>query len=437
MTLESTVDADVRDAAVARVRELEAAHEIAQAFLAASQPIEVYRIALVRLTPMVRANFAAVFLRDEQQPDILRPVAAQGWPQSSARYLGRLRIRVGAGPTGRAVAESRTLEVEDIFGDDGLTAWWEPARELGFASMITLPLKAEGPDSAPAGALSFYFVEPRRFTDEERRLLTLIAQQLGSTSRRARVVSDLKADVDRHRRESEAMAAKVRDAESRALAHDQLLLEVIKEMSTVLGVAHQDAKAWGATVPAATVASIETAVSASGDLRDLLALRLGYRKPAAGAEDAAWLAREAARVAGPPPEHVRFAIEVGDSLLPITTDGRAVIRVLSILLRQAFHHTVRGAVDLDVRTASDKDGTAIEWRVCVRGLGIESSSGSGPVDAAASAPGRAAESLALAVAGEYARNLGGSLTAETEAGVATVFRLRLPLRHSTGDWRRA
>ncbi len=429
MTLDSTVDADTRDAAVARVRELEAAHEIAQAFLAASQPIEVYRLALVRLTPMVRADFAAVFLRDESQPEILRPVAAQGWPQSTARYLGRLRIRVGAGPTGRAVADGRTFEVEDVFGDDGLTAWWEPARELGFASMITLPLMAEGPD--PAGALSFYFTEPRRFTDEERRLLELIAQQLGSTSRRARVVSDLRAEADRHRRESDAMAERVRDAESRALAHDQLLLEVIKEMSAVLGVAHADAKAWGATVPMATVASIESAVSTTGDLRDLLATRLGYRKPSAGAEDAAWLAREGARIAGTPPEHVRFAIEVGDSLLPITTDGRTVIRVLAILLRQAFHHTVRGAVDLDVRTASDDAGTAIEWRVRVRGLGVESSSSAGPAEGGSPAPGRAAESLALAVAGEYARSLGGTLTAETEAGVATVFRLRLPLRHVT------
>ncbi|MGD8277818.1 MAG: ATP-binding protein [Gemmatimonadota bacterium] len=427
MTLDSTVDAATRDGAVERVRELEAAHEIAQAFLAASQPIEVYRLALVRLTPMVRADFAAVFLRDEKQPDILKPAAAQGWPQSSARYLGRLRIRVGAGPTGRAVAESRTLEVEDIFGDDGLTAWWEPARELGFASMITLPLKAEGPESEPVGALSFYFVEPRRFTDEERRLLGLIARQLGSTSRRARVVSDLRADADRYRRESEAMAERVRDAESRALAHDQLLLEVIKEMSAVLGVAHSDAKAWGATVPMATVASIESAVSTTGDLRDLLALRLGYRKPSTGAEDAAWLAREAARIAGTPPEHVHFAIEVGDSLLPITTDGRAVTRVLSILLRQAFHHTVRGAVDLDVRTASGDDGSAIEWRVRVRGLGIESSSSA--AESRSAAAGRAAESLALAVAGEYARVLGGTLTAETEAGVATVFRLCLPLRH--------
>jgi len=424
------VETEIRDAAVARVRELEAAHEIAQAFLAATQPIEVYRLALVRLTPMVRADFAAVFMRDESDPQTLKPVAAQGWPQSSARYLGRLRIRIGAGPTGRAVAERRTLEVEDIFADDGLNAWWEPARELGFASMITLPLTVDGPDTEPVGALSFYFAEPRAFTDEERRLLALIGQQLGATSRRARVVADLRAESERLRREGEALAERIRDRDSRALAHDQLLLEVARELAAQLGAAHRDATTWGATVPAATTAGIGSALATAADLVDFLTTRLGYRELASTAEDAARLARDAAQAAAPVPPHVQFSIEAGDTLLPIATDRDTVVRVLAILLRQAFRHTVRGAVSLDVNTAADERGTAIEWLVRVRGLGVESSGDGEP--AARHPAGRGAESLALAVAGEHAAALGGSLTAETEPGVATLFRLRLPLRRPGG-----
>jgi signal transduction histidine kinase len=429
MKVEPATGAEAAASPDLRVRELEAAHEIGQAFLAASQPIEVYRLALVRLRPMVRADFAAVFLRDESDPGILRPAAAQGWPQASARYLGRLRIRVGAGPTGRAVAEGRPLEVEDIFADEGLAAWWEPARELGFSSMITLPLTAEGPDTEPAGALSFYFAEPRHFTDEERRLLSLIAGQLGATSRRARVVAELRAEADRLRRENEALGEQVRDRDSRVLAHDQLLLEVARELYTVLGAAHEDATTWGSTVPAATTGGIGTALATVDDLADFLSLRVGRRKPAAGAEDAARLARSAAQAAGGPPSHVRFAIAVGDTLMPIMTDGRAVVRVLSILLRQAFRHTVRGAVELDVQTGAEELGPAVEWRVRVRGLGLEAGSVPHSAEVAgAHGPGRGAESLALALAGEYAAALGGSLTAETEPGVATLFRLRLPSR---------
>lgn len=431
MSLESTIDPQVHGAALVRVRELEAAHEIAQAFLSASQPIEVYRLALVRLTPMVRADFAAVFLRDEKDAGILKPVAAQGWPQSLARYLGRLRIRVGAGPTGRAVAEGRLLEVEDIFGDEGLSAWWEPARELGFAAMITLPLAIDDDESEPVGGLSFYFAEPRQFTAEERRLLMLIAQQLGATSRRAGVVADLRSEADRLRREGEDLGRQLRDGEARAQAHDQLLLEVARELSRSLGAAHTDATEWGATVPSGTVASIDSALTASRDMVEFLTLRLGYRKLSTGAEDAARLARDAAEAAGPVPPHVRFSIDVGDTLLPITTDGRAVTRALTILLRQTYRNTVRGAITLGVQTAEDETG--VEWLIRVRGLGIESGSDSPRAEPAAeSRPGHGAESLALALAGETAAVLGGSLTAETEPGIATLFRFRLPLRHEAG-----
>jgi GAF domain-containing protein len=101
-------------------RELRAAHEIARAFLAASHPREVYRLALARLAPVVDADFAAVFLRDEEDPVGLRPIVVHGWPQSSARYLGLLRIRVGRGPTGMAVAANSPIEVEDVFADPRL-----------------------------------------------------------------------------------------------------------------------------------------------------------------------------------------------------------------------------------------------------------------------------------------------------------------------------
>ncbi|HSL72527.1 MAG TPA: hypothetical protein VK864_19920, partial [Longimicrobiales bacterium] len=86
-------------------RELELRRDIAEAYFNALTPIEVYRLALTRVTPQVNASFASVFVRDKAEPDLLRLVCAHNWPQASARHLGQLRIRVGRGPTGRAVAE--------------------------------------------------------------------------------------------------------------------------------------------------------------------------------------------------------------------------------------------------------------------------------------------------------------------------------------------
>lgn len=158
------------------------AREIAEARLRAASPLEVYRRALTRITPIVGADFASVFLRDPEDPRLLRLACAQNWPQTSARFLGDLRVRQGRGPTGEAVARGRSIEVEDVFGDEALEDWWEPARELGFVSMTSHPLIAEG---SVFGAVSFYFRDRQRFDDDARELLAVVAHQLAATAERA------------------------------------------------------------------------------------------------------------------------------------------------------------------------------------------------------------------------------------------------------------
>ena len=161
--------------------EVQVAREIADASLTASTPLEVYRLALARVTPLVDADFGSVFLRDDDDPRLLRLACAHNWPQASARFLGRLRVREGRGPTGRAVREGRSVEVEDVFADPALEQWWEPARELGFVSMTSHPLDDR---SGVVGAVSFYFRERQRFDPEARDLLAVVSHQLASTARR-------------------------------------------------------------------------------------------------------------------------------------------------------------------------------------------------------------------------------------------------------------
>jgi GAF domain-containing protein len=150
---------------------------IDQAQRKGAQPVAVFRLTLGRVTPLVGARFSSVFVRDAAEPALLRLACAHNWPQSAARHLGRLRIRSGRGPTGRAVAECRIVEAPDVFADDALRDWWEPARELGFASLIALPL-ATGRDAA--GALSFYFEAAHSLGDDERRLLVRVADRLST-----------------------------------------------------------------------------------------------------------------------------------------------------------------------------------------------------------------------------------------------------------------
>lgn len=191
--------------------ELEVAREIAEAFLTASSPLEVYRLALARVTPLVGASFAAVFLRDDHDPRLLRLACAQNWPQASARFLGDLRIREGRGPTGRAVGQGRSVEVEDVFADPALEEWWEPARELGFTSMTSHPLIV---DWRVFGALSFYFGERQAFDAGSRELLAIVAHQLAATAERAHLIADLRSSNARLERENDALMQKIAAVEA-------------------------------------------------------------------------------------------------------------------------------------------------------------------------------------------------------------------------------
>ncbi|HWV57933.1 MAG TPA: GAF domain-containing protein [Longimicrobiales bacterium] len=140
---------------------------LAAAAAVATNPLEVYRLALSRVAPLIEADFGSVFLRDPEDLTLLKLVCAHNWPQSSARHLGNLRIRIGRGPTGQAVADGVSIEVADVFKESEMREWWQPARELGFTSLIATPLIR---DDLPHGAISFYYTSPRQ-PDPDRRAL--------------------------------------------------------------------------------------------------------------------------------------------------------------------------------------------------------------------------------------------------------------------------
>lgn len=163
-------------------RELLAVREIAHAFLLAEQPGDVQQFALDRVTPLLGAQFSLV-MQLGGDGELLRPVAQHEWPAPYRAWIGALRVRVGDGPSGIAVAERRLVEVGDLFAQPELETWHEVARELGFRSILAAPLEtADG----PIGAVAFYFADATQVSDEQRALVRLVADQLAAVTDKAR-----------------------------------------------------------------------------------------------------------------------------------------------------------------------------------------------------------------------------------------------------------
>jgi signal transduction histidine kinase len=427
------------------LREVQAVREIAHAFLTAATPAEVYRLALERVSPLVGAAFGSVFLRE--QAGVLRLAAAWNWPPAYAGFLDDMRVRLGAGPTGVAVAENRVVEVHNVFADEALEDWWEVALELGFAASVSLPLLLDG---RPEGAITFYFREPGTPRSHDRHLLRLVADQLSATAEKAHLIDDLQHANALLREQNVELEARFREAEEARRLRGELLANVSHELRTpltaILGYAFllrdmgslsdDQGKQIGRIEDAGT-----KLLGLIDDLLDLNSLQLGRVEPRVETCDAVAVLR-AATSGVAPPSHLEVRVEAPDASVPVRTDPALVVRILRHLLSNACKFTPQGAVTLRVRMASGspwsdearRTGDArhlVVWEVEDTGIGMTDEQMEEVFDEFRQADGSSTRrfggvGIGLALSRQLARRLGGDLTVRSERGKGSRFALALP-----------
>jgi hypothetical protein len=309
-----------------------------------------------------------------------------------------------------AVAADSAIEVENVFADARLAEWWQPARELGFTAMIALPLRAE---YGAIGAVSFYFAGSRVFNAEERRLLQLIAEQLAATAARINVLDSLRSENHRLQRENKVLLGQLDALRATARESNELVVEAGHDLLRALGRLRGTSRTGGDALLAAD--AMDRVIT---EIVTLCSLRLGRIRPEIAPEDATRLGRVALEDARP---FLTLPVTMSDDALvvPVSTDGTCVIRILSALTTFALQTTVRGEAALDV----ERDGDDVVWTLRVNGLGPEHDGG---MEKAGAQPARS--SLDLVLARERAASLGGSIVIASEPGHGRICSLRLPSR---------
>jgi len=429
-------------------REMRAAHEIAHAFLTAATPHQVYTLALERVSPLVGAAFASVFLRET--PETLRLEAAWNWPPAYEDFLVDMRVRVGSGPTGQAVAGNRMVEVPDVFADPALGDWYEVARELDFAGSVSLPLVL---GERPEGAITFYFRERGALDEHDRSLLRLVADQLSATAEKAHLIADLQRANALLRLQNVELEARYREAEEARRLKGELLANVSHELRTpltaILGYTFllRESADRGEVAPERrdAIERIEAAgaqlLALIEDLLDLTRLQLGRMEPRPETCDAVALLR-AALAGMAPPEGLEVRVDAPDATVPVRTDPSLAIRVLRNLVSNAYKFTLAGHVGLRVRMASGSPWTEearatgdvvhqVVWEVEDTGIGIAEADLERIFDEFRQVDGSATRryggtGVGLALSRQIARLLGGDVTVRSAPGKGSTFRLALP-----------
>jgi signal transduction histidine kinase len=419
------------------VRELIAVREIVHAFLTADRPEEVFQFALDRVSPLVGASFACVYLVDGAS-ELMRLAAVHNWPSRFTPFLGQMRVRLGFGPSGEAAAERRVIEVPDVFSDPSLEDWAEVAQELGFRAIVALPLQT---GDGVLGAVAFYFENAGAISAETRSLLRMVADQMAATAQKARLIEDL-------RRANGALLETNAELERQYVAlldarrvKDEFLANISHELRTPLtavmgylalmdeGIAGPVTAEQRKTIAQVKISS-EHLLELIGDLLELTTLKRGGLEVVPAAFDVRDPLHDAVANTRGRAENVALRISEPDTGTVIVSDRRKIAKLLVALLSNAYKFTQSGEIRVSVEVRNDR----AVYRVQDTGVGIPGEMQQLVFDEFRQVDGSSTRrfggsGLGLSLARRLARLLGGEIHVESSLGEGSTFRVDLPLEY--------
>jgi signal transduction histidine kinase len=427
----------VPDSSESGLRELIAIREIVHAFLTADRPEEVFQFALDRVSPLVGASFACVYLVDGAS-ELMRLAAVHNWPEKFAPFLGEMRVRLGFGPSGEAAAERRVIEVPDVMADPSLEDWAEVAHELGFRAIAALPLQT---GDGVLGAVAFYFENAGAVSGETRSLLRMVADQMAATAQKARLIEDL-------RRTNAALTESNAELERQYVAllearrvKDEFLANISHELRTpltaVMGYLALMEEGLAGPVTEEQRRTLTQVKSSSqqlldliGDLLELTTLKRGGLEINAVAFDVRDPLHDALATTRGRSDSVALRVREPEQPIFMVSDRRKICKLLVALLSNAYKFTTSGEIRLSVSVLDEH----VVYRVEDTGIGIPEEMHQQVFDEFRQVDGSTTRryggsGLGLSLARRLARVLGGEIYVDSSPGHGSTFRVELPLEY--------
>ena len=421
------------------LRELMVVREIAHAFLTAERPEDVFQFALDRVSPLVGATFACVYVVDDSS-DLMRLAAVHNWPDRYAKFLGQMRVRLGYGPSGEAASERRTIEVPDLFADPSLEDWQEVASELGFRSFVALPLETS---DAVLGTVTFYFAASNAVGAETRHLMRIVADQMAATAEKARLIENLRcanialtdtnAELERQVAEA-AQARRIKDEFLANISH-----ELRTPLTAVMGYISLMQEGLAGPITGEQQRTLEQVTSASeqllaliGDLLELTAMKRGSVTAMVTEFDPRDPMRDAVEGTERRRHGVTLEVVAPEIVPTMLSDRRTIAKALKVLIDNAFKFTRVGTV----RVGLEIDGDRVEYSVEDTGIGISSDVQRVVFDEFRQVDGTmtrefGGSGLGLALGRRLARMVQGDITVESTPDEGSTFKLIMPLHYDT------
>jgi GAF domain-containing protein/anti-sigma regulatory factor (Ser/Thr protein kinase) len=186
---------------------------------------------LAAVVDVLGTDMAAVWVTDTVADELY----AVAWTGLADDYLQGIRVAIGTGSAGRAVAQRRAVLFADIADDEGYDEYRDDAMERGIRSAFSTPMLSLSGE--PMGALTAYHREPHEPTERERQLVETLAGQAGEMVERARMHAEARelAALERRRGEQLRGLADAATAVTGAQTLDDLLRLVTEAAMSIIG----------------------------------------------------------------------------------------------------------------------------------------------------------------------------------------------------------
>jgi PAS domain S-box-containing protein len=256
---ETTARADA-EAALERLRAIDTITDSALVHLGLE---ELLQELLARVRRALDTDSACVLLLDETGK-ALYPAAVAGYTHPN---FAAIRVRLGTEVSGRIAAEGRPLIVDDYWTEDLTGIEGVPVADVLAVtrSVMGVPLRT---GDKVVGVVAVNTSRPRRFTEEDLKLLLLVADRAAPAVERARLLDTVRAARERQKALSHRLLT-AQEEERRRLAvelHDELGQVLTAVKINLASLQRLPAAASASTHLQDTIASVDQAMEKVRDL---------------------------------------------------------------------------------------------------------------------------------------------------------------------------
>ena len=362
--------------------------------------------------------------------------------------LAALRFKAGQGVAGRVVQSATPIVVEDYPAEYRDSPFLSVVNEAGVRSVIGVPLWGHG---VVIGVVLAQSRTPRKFREEDRQLLSALADQAAIAIQNAKLYEQVKRHAEELEAKVEARTRELQEANQRledASRHKSEFLanmshELRTPLNAIIGFTRLVMRRAQDVLPTRQHENLEKILISAehllgliNDILDLSKIEAGRMEVRLGSVDLDGLVDECLRTVEPmiKSERLQMLKEVATDLPLLWTDRDKLKQILINLLSNAVKFTEAGTVTVRARPGNGTMAIA----VADTGIGI-------PADAqelifeefrqvdSSSTRKHGGTGLGLSISRHFARLLGGDVSVQSTLGVGSTFTLILPLRYEVSS----